>query len=706
MSIYHTAPRGPVHSAVGSRNIRQMQGAVAWALAVVMLIAGLFTGGCSTFRLTRDRAGRTSEAGAGKLERVPAQLPPGAIWVETLGFDGMEQEWGKPQAALSVEENPLQIDGKVYPRGIGTHANSEMLIDLKGVARRFEAVVGVDDETKGAGSVVFGVWVDDQERGRTGVLSGGDPPETVAVDLTDARQMMLVVEDAGDGINSDHADWALAMLVLVPGAKVQPVVLMPPPGPEPRIASHVSEEPTVHAPRITGATPGRPFLFRIPATGTEPLRFTAKNLPDGLVLDSETGIISGSLAAEGTTQVGLIVEGPRGIASSTLTIVGAQRALALTPPMGWNSWNVWGTSVDEAKVRAAADWMVESGLAAHGYQYINIDDAWEGERDSDGRIQTNEKFPDMKALADYVHGKGLKLGIYSSPGPKTCADYEGSYGHERLDAETYAAWGIDLLKYDWCSYRDIAQDDSEEELRKPYEIMRQALDDCGRDIVYSLCQYGMGDVSQWGKAVGGNYWRTTGDIWDSWSRLSTIGFGQDGLEVYAEPGHWNDPDMLVVGKVGWGPDLHGTKLTPNEQVTHLTLWSLLAAPLLIGCDLAQLDDFTLELLTNPEVLEVNQDPRGKQARRVAAADRLEVWARPLADGSLAVGLFNRTRDEATVTVNWSALGLTGPQPVRDLWLRQDQGIFDGAYSTEVSRHGAVMLKIGTGDGNGAPIGTH
>ena len=646
-----------------------------------------------------------SEAGAGGLERASVQLPPGAIWVETLDLDGMEQEWTQPQAGRSVDGNPLKISGKVYPHGIGTHANSEMIIDLKGVARRFEAVVGVDDETKGAGSVVFVVRVDNQELRRTGVLRGGDAPETMSIDLLGARQMALVVEDAGDRIHADHADWAFAMLVLVPGADVQPVVFLPPPGPEPQIASHVSEEPAIHAPRITGATPGRPFLFRIPATGTGPLRFTANNLPDGALLDSETGIISGSLAAEGATQVELTVEGPHGIASSTLTIVGGKRALALTPPMGWNSWNVWGTSVDDDKVRDAADWMVKSGLAAYGYQYINIDDAWEGERDANGRIQTNEKFPDMKALADYVHSKGLKLGIYSSPGPKTCAGYEGSHGYERLDAETYAAWGIDLLKYDWCSYRDIAKDDSEEELRKPYEIMQQALDDCGRDIVFSLCQYGMGDVSKWGKAVGGNYWRTTGDIWDSWIRLSAIGFGQDGLEAYAEPGHWNDPDMLVVGKVGWGPDLHDTKLTPSEQVTHITLWSLLAAPLLVGCDLSQLDDFTLDLLTNPEVLEVNQDPLGKQARRIMAADRLEVWARPLADGSLAVGLFNRTRGEATVTVNWSDLGLSGLQPVRDLWLRQDQGSFDGAYSTEVLRHGAVMLKIGAGHGNGAQIGT-
>jgi alpha-galactosidase len=310
----------------------------------------------------------------------------------------------------------------------------------------------------------------------------------------------------------------------------------------------------------------------------------------------------------------------------------------------------------------------------------------------------------MKALSDYVHSKGLKLGIYSSPGPKTCAGYEGSYDHERLDAETFAEWGIDLIKYDWCSYGQIAQDDSEFELRKPYALMRQALDVCGRDIVFSLCQYGMGEVSAWGADVGGNYWRTTGDIVDTWGSLSSIGFGQAGLEEHAGPGHWNDPDMLVVGMVGWGPDLHPTRLSKHEQVTHITLWSLLAAPLLTGCDLAQLDDFTRALLANPEVLEVNQDPLGQQAGRVAVQGRQEIWARPLADGTYAVGFFNRSRRATTITVAWSDLGLAGPQPVRNLWTRLDEGTFDEEYSAPVEGHGTVMVKIGRPVADRIPTG--
>jgi len=622
-------------------------------------------------------------------------LPQDAMWVESLDLNALEQGWGAARAGLSVDGHPLTLNGQVYTHGIGTHAASEMVIGLYGSARRFDAVVGVDDESGKAGSVVFVVMVDGREVFRSKALHGGDSPQAVSVDLTDASEMTLLVEDGEDGIDHDHADWAGAMLVLASPVKTKPCAIVPPVSPDPIISTQRSPEPAVHAPRVTGATPGRPFLFRIPASGERPMYFFAKNLPAGLVLDPETGIITGSIEQEGTTDVAIRAENDFGTTTSTLTIVAGTHKLAQTPPMGWNSWNVWGTAVDDAKVRAAADWMVESGLADHGFQYINIDDAWEGERDADGRIRTNEKFPDMKALADYVHGKGLKLGIYSSPGPKTCAGYEGSYAHEQLDAETYAQWGIDLLKYDWCSYGDIAKDKSREELRRPYDVMRAALDECGRDIVYSLCQYGRGRVSEWGASVGGDYWRTTGDITDTWASMSSIGFGQAGLEAHASPGNWNDPDMLVVGMLGWGENLHPTRLTENEQVTHLTLWSLLAAPLLIGCDLSQLDAFTLALLTNPEVLEVNQDPLGRQARRVATDGQREVWARRLADGTVAVGFFNRGRREATVTVNWGDLELEGPQPVRDLWTRTDEGVFEGDYSTTVYGRGAVMVKIGT-----------
>jgi len=678
---------------VSRRGVRCSRGTLVLAVGLVAVV--ICTDGCAAPPPKASPQVPHEQPQANSPSGTDVALPPDAIWLESLDLAAMEQSWGAPRAGRTVDGHPLTLGGQVYSHGVGTHAHSEIIIDLAGVAKRFRAAVGVDAEAPEHGSIAFVVIADGRELERTPVLRSGDPPVAIDVDLIGAKELVLVVEDGGDGINYDHADWASAMLVLMPGAKKLPTARLVPPGPDLKIVMETPRMPEIHAPRITGATPGRPFLFRIPATGAGPLSFAADNLPAGLTLDRATGIISGALDAAGTTDVAVTVSGPDGTATSTLTIVGGERSLALTPPMGWNSWNVWGPEVDDGKVRAAADWMVRSGLAACGYQYINIDDAWEAERDADGRILPNEKFPDMKALADYVHARGLKLGIYSSPGPKTCGGYAGSYEHERLDAKTYAEWGVDFLKYDWCSYEHIAADRSLPELRKPYEIMRAALDACGRDIVYSLCQYGMGEVSTWGADVGGNLWRTTGDIFDRWESMSRIGFEQAGLEPYAGPGHWNDPDMLVVGKVGWGAELRDSRLTTNEQITHMTLWSLLAAPLLIGCDLSQLDDFTRAVLTNPEVLEINQDRLGRQAARVSIQGRQEVWARPLADGTLAVGLFNRGRGLVTMTAKWDALGLSGPQPVRDAWRRADLGVFDGECSVDVPRHGAVLLRIGT-----------
>jgi alpha-galactosidase len=446
---------------------------------------------------------------------------------------------------------------------------------------------------------------------------------------------------------------------------------------------------------VTGATPGRWFQFLIPASGDGPLTFTARNLPAGLTLDSKTGIISGRLKSAGRHVVDVAVTGPKAKATAQLTIVGADHSLALTPPLGWNSWNVWGGTVTDAKVRAAADGLVSSGLAAQGYTYVNIDDAWEGPRDANGEITSNEKFPDMKALADYVHSKGLKIGIYSSPGPWTCQrTYAGSYQHEDQDAKTYAKWGFDYLKYDWCSYSQIAPNPTLEDRQKPYRVMRGALDALDRDIVFSLCQYGAGNVWEWGAGVGGNLWRVTGDITDTWASMSGIGFAQTGHEEYAAPGHWNDTDMLVVGKVGWGRALRNTNLTPNEQITHITLWSLQAAPLLIGADLSQIDDFTVNLLGNPEVLAVNQDPLGQAAGRLRGDGRMDVWARKLSDGTMAVGLFNRAPIAMPIGVKLSELGLSGVQPVRDLWQHKDLPSAREEITMTIPRHGAVLLKVG------------
>src|SRR6266852_7907696 len=360
----------------------------------------------------------------------------------------------------------------------------------------------------------------------------------------------------------------------------------------------------------------------------------------------------------------------------------ADNGLARTPPMGWNSWNKFAGRVDDPAVRGMADAMASSGMKDAGYQYINIDDTWEGGRDTQGNIQSNKKFPDMKALAAYVHSKGLKIGIYSSPGPNTCAGYEGSYGHEEQDARIYAAWGIDYLKYDWCGARNIYKD---EEMQAVYQKMGDALRAAGRPILYSLCQYGRADVWKWGPDVGGNAWRTTGDIRDSWDSMTKIGFSQDALAPWAAPGHWNDPDMLEIGNGG---------MTDDEYRTHMSLWSILGAPLLAGNDLRNMTPAILEILTNREVIDINQDKDGKQGRRITKSGDQEVWARPLSGGAQAIGLFNRGGSPAKITVNWPDLGLnSAPTHVRDLWAHSDLKLDGAEYSVMVPPHGVVLLRV-------------
>ena len=355
--------------------------------------------------------------------------------------------------------------------------------------------------------------------------------------------------------------------------------------------------------------------------------------------------------------------------------------LAKTPPMGWNSWNKFAGRVDDASVRGMADAIVSSGMKDAGYIYVNIDDTWEGPRDANGNITANKKFPDMKALSDYVHGKGLKLGIYSSPGTKTCAGYEGSYGHEAQDAKTWAAWGIDYLKYDWCSASRIYKDD---EMQAVYQKMGEALLATGRPMVYSLCQYGRADVWKWGPEVSGNLWRTTGDIRDSWDSMSKIGFAQNDLAKWAGPGHWNDPDMLEIGNGA---------MSATEYRTHMSLWSLLASPLLAGNDLRTETSEILAILTNPEVIAIDQDKAGKQGSRLSANGDREIWTKDLAGGAKAIGLFNRGGDAASMKFKWSDAGMSGKPRVRDLWSRKDMPVDGPEYSATVPSHGVVLLKV-------------
>jgi len=633
-----------------------------------------------------------------------------SVWLSSLDLSPITQGWGKAQADKSVTGKTLSIAGRHFEHGVGTHADSRARVDLKGGAERFSARVGVDDAAGSKqASIIFKVVVDGKTRFKTGVMRLGDAPQSVDVDLRGAKTLLLLVDSAGDGVSYDHADWAEARLevsgerpVIVGTPKEEAIVLTPKPPPQPRI----------NGARIFGVRPGHPFLFTIPATGERPMTFGARRLPRGLRVDPQTGQITGTIARPGRYIVTLLAANRLGKAERKFKIVCGD-TLALTPHMGWNSWYVWENHVTDQIIRAAADAMVSSGMINHGYEYVNIDDCWAvkpgssdpslgGEpRDAQGRVNANARFPDMKALTDYIHSKGLKAGIYTSPGPLTCAGHVGAYQHEEQDVQRFVEWGFDFLKYDWCSYGQIAKNPDRAALEKPYKLIGDILRRQNRDIVLNLCQYGMGNVWEWGKAVGGNSWRTAGDLGGSFEGIPAALF-RDGFDLYSSrqlykyggPGGWNDPDYLLLGYLSnWRGQTAMTPLTPNEQYSHVSLWCLVAAPLIFSGDITRLDEFTLSLLTNDEVIDVDQDPLGRPGRRVAIDEDVEVWAKDMEDGSKAVGLFNRGECEATVTAKWADLRIRGPRIVRDLWRQQDLGKFDDQFQATVPRHGVVLVRL-------------
>lgn len=485
------------------------------------------------------------------------------------------------------------------------------------------------------------------------------------------------------------------------------------------------ETPRINGAKIFGVRPSSQFLFTVAATGVRPMTFSADGLPKGLKIDCKTGRITGVVKEVGTYDVTLHADNAKGSATRALRIVVGDE-ISLTPPMGWNSWNCWGNSVSQEKVLSSARAMAERGLINHGWTYINIDDGWQGVRGGKyNAIQCNQKFPDMKRLADDIHKMGLKIGIYSGPWVGTYAGHVGSYADEAggtyywvkdgrhnenfklddpagkidrktnwhhgkysfvdADAKQFGDWDIDYLKYDW----------------NPNDVyhaaeMLTALRALDRDVVYSLSNSApYGDAPQWMKYC--NCWRTTGDIRDTWESMSSIGFAQDKWLPFNRPGHWADPDMLVVGMVGWGPKLHYTKLTADEQYTHISLWALLAAPMLIGCDMAQMDDFTFNLLCNDEVNDVNQDILGLQAVPVWSDSDGVIYVKHLDDGSMAVGLFNKSASERDMSFTLKMIGLRGAQTVRDLWRQKDLGECKDKFSTTVAPHGVTLVKVYPGN---------
>jgi alpha-galactosidase len=526
------------------------------------------------------------------------------------------------------------------------------------------------------------------------------------------------------------------------------------------VAPYILTPPAPATPRINGANvfgvrPGSPFLFTIPATGDRPMEFSVKNIPDNFIittnrnieiqgifkgvlyLNPTNGQMTGWISHKGEYNIILRANNSLGTAEKKFRIICGDQ-IALTPPMGWNSWNCFASAVTEERVKSAADAMVKSGLINHGWTYINVDDYWQNNRnskdptlqgpfrDTNGVVVPNSRFPDMNGMADYIHSRGLKAGLYSSPGPWTCGDCAGSFQHEEQDAQTYAAWGFDYLKYDWCSYNDIAAGrdmnatniplwknvaSPPEGAIYPFKVMGDFLHAQHRDIVFSLCQYGMAEVGKWGGSVHGNSWRITDDIEDQWGEarrgwqnggggagggVATIGFNQDKIASYQKPGNWNDPDMLVVGELGWG-HLHPSRLTPDEQYSHISLWCLLSAPLLIGCDLTKFDDFTLNLLNNDEVLALDQDALGKQATCVLTNGDVRVYEKELEDGGRALGFFNL--GSAPVNLDFKQLaqiGFTGKQHVRDLWRQidlPDVNAANGILPLTIPAHGVMLYKL-------------
>ena len=502
----------------------------------------------------------------------------------------------------------------------------------------------------------------------------------------------------------------LALLLLFPFIRVtaQPVAIQD-------LSSQ--EQPRINGPCIFGVRPHSPFLYTIPASGDQPLQFGVEHLPAGLSVDPAIGQISGSLKSKGEYPVVLRVTNRLGTAEKKFRIVAGEN-IALTPAMGWNSWNCWGDSVDQEKTLRAARSMVSSGLINHGWTYVNIDVTWQGLRTGpDHALQGNPKFPDMKGLCDEIHKMGLKAGIYSTPWITSYRNFPGGssdtpegtwtakmangahyrfgkYSFAKADAKQWAAWGFDYLKYDWCP-NDV-----------PHMVeMGKALRKSGRDIIYSLSNTApidhAAELARWA-----NSWRTTNDIRDRWAdtlecwqfSVSQIGFSQDQWAAYAGPGHWNDPDMLVVGYVGWGEGLRPTLLTPDEQYTHVSLWCMLSAPLLLGCSLDQLDAFTISLLSNDEVLALDQDALGKQATRVATLAAVDIYLKELEDGSKALGFFNR--DSTAQTLSFGKLkyiGFKSTQHVRDLWRRIDRPDIDvdknNPLTMTIPAHGVQLYKL-------------
>lgn len=635
------------------------------------------------------------------------------VWLDEIDPQGHYiQDWGLPGINRAVNRSPLSIGGTGYDRGIGGHAISRMLFDTGGKALRLEGLAGPDDNNMFATNLEFKILGDGRELWQSGVMTRGDAAKAFDIDLRGIEKVLLLIDLCDDEFMYDHGDWVNVKFTTEDDADVVAIPVWPEPiAKEPYILTpEAPATPSINNPKVYGATPGADFLWSVMASGVRPMTYGAEGLPEGLTIDETTGVITGSVAERGEYPVTLTARNNLGSDRSDV-VIKIGDTISLTPVMGWSSWNCWRFDASDSILRRTADIMYEK-LHPYGWTYVSVDDGWAApERSADSTLQGNPRWPDMKVLTDYMHSKGMKFGLYSSPGPTTCGGFPASYGHEYTDAQTWADWGVDYLKYDFCSYTQVEKDASEQSIREPYDLMRRALDKAGRDIVFCV-GYGAPRVWVWGAEAGGNLWRTTRDITDQWNVVQAIGNCQDVCAPSTAPGRFNDPDMMVVGHVGggWGAEKHPSLLTPDEQYSHVSLWALLSAPLLLGCDIEMLehDPFTLSLLTNREVIAVNQDPLCSPAVKTVTSNG-QIWHKRLADGSVAIGCFNMDpyftlwdqtdgeamqRREYDFTVDPAAYGLDGPVTVRDVWRNEDiaSGV-RGPMDVSVPYHGVKLLKL-------------
>jgi alpha-galactosidase len=599
----------------------------------------------------------------------------------------------------------MSIAGRQYSSGLGTHASSKFSLELHGKAIEFQCFTGIDDAVyPDRGSAEFILVGNSRVLWRSGIMRRGDPARECKISLRGMQSLELLVSDAEDNIYSDHANWAQAIFIMDKGAIPTPFIrsaeksyIQTPPE---------SPLPIFHGRHLYGARPGSEILYRMPVSGVKPIIYKAQGLPPGLILDSLTGIIKGRIQQVGRYPVLLQAENEFGKGSREFTFIIGD-TITFAPIMGWSSWYAHWQLVQQQDILREARALIRTGLADYGFEYIAIDDGWQdvnAPAEKKG-LQPGPHFPDMNSLSDSLHSLGLKFGIYSSPGAKTCVLLPASLGHEREDAEYFCRIKADFVKYDWCTYEKIYDSLIKkgspilQEAAYPYKLMGNYLKQCqGRDIFFNICQYGNNDVWKWGRQAEGHSWRTNTDIQDNWWSMSnTIGFKQNGLERYSGYNGWNDMDFLRIGKSQPGRYKRPTELTADEQYTHISLWALLNSPLFLSCDIDSMDEFTLRLLKNGEVLAINQDKLGRQGYRVYKYVWQEIWAKPLDSNKLAVGLFNRDDFGAqTMVLSWDQLGIADTSAkyrVRDLWKQQDLGIYSGSVSATIPSHGVLLLGL-------------